>query len=106
MPQKELTVMEGRPPVRRYAVVLATLLDFARGHGFFVMPNPKLARFALPFGQIYFASMVVRYAVRMTLHPEARWLGGTIPIVFHWVLASYVMAFGHFHRTRTLPKVS
>jgi hypothetical protein len=75
-------------------------LDFGRGLGFFVEPSPKLARFALPFGQIYFASMVVRYALRMTLHPEARWLGGTIPIFFHWVLASYVMTFGHFHRAQ------
>jgi hypothetical protein len=36
----------------------------------------------------------------MTLDPEARWLGGTIPIVFHWVLASYVMTVGHFHRAQ------
>ena len=33
----------------------------------------------------------VRYGIRMKLHPEARWLSGTIPIVFHCVLASFII---------------
>jgi hypothetical protein len=41
--------------------------------------------------------MAVRYAVRMTRRPEQRWFGGTIPIVFHWVLASVVFVYGSFH---------
>jgi hypothetical protein len=37
----------------------------------------------------------------MALHPERRWLGpGTIPIVFHWVLAAYLFTFAHFHTRR------
>jgi hypothetical protein len=75
-------------------------LDFVRGHGVFVAPNPRFARFVVPLGRLYFLAMVVRYVVRMSLYPEARWLGGTIPIFFHWVLASYLMAFGRFHRTQ------
>ncbi len=42
------------------------------------------------------ACLVPRYVVVMTLYPE-RWLGGTIPIFFHWVLAAYLFAYGRFH---------
>ena len=49
------------------------------------------------FSGVYAGSMVVRYAVRMRRRPEARWFGGTIPIVFHLVLATYLYAFGSFH---------
>jgi hypothetical protein len=37
----------------------------------------------------------------MALYPERRWLGtGTIPIVFHWVLAAYLFTLAHFHARR------
>jgi hypothetical protein len=49
------------------------------------------------FSVIYAATMAIRYVVRMRRRPEARWFGGTIPIVFHVVLATYVYAFGSFH---------
>jgi hypothetical protein len=40
---------------------------------------------------LYWAAMAIRYAVRMTRRPEARWLGGAIPIVFHCVLAAFLL---------------
>jgi hypothetical protein len=49
------------------------------------------------FSAIYAEAMAVRYAVRMRARPEARWFGGTIPIVFHLVLATYLYALGSFH---------
>lgn len=49
------------------------------------------------FAGAYAAAMAVRYVVRMRRRPEARWFGGTIPIVFHFVLATYVYGFGSFH---------
>ncbi|MBI4637381.1 MAG: hypothetical protein HY727_13620 [Candidatus Rokubacteria bacterium] len=73
-------------------------LDFARGQGVFVVPRPRAARPLLVASAVYFGAMVVRYAVSMTLHPERRWLGmGTIPIVFHWVLAAYLFTLGRYH---------
>jgi hypothetical protein len=33
----------------------------------------------------------------MRRRPAARWFGGTIPIVFHLVLATYLYALGGFH---------
>jgi ABC-type multidrug transport system permease subunit len=38
--------------------------------------------------------MLVRYAVSMALQPEWRWFGHTIPIVFHCVLATFLMTYG------------
>ncbi len=74
--------------------------DFSRGHGFFVDPRPAMGRVLRWFSYLYFAAMLLRYAVTMGLHPERRWLGGTIPIVFHWVLAAYIFTVGHFHTRR------
>jgi hypothetical protein len=49
------------------------------------------------FSAIYAGAMAARYVVRMRRRPEARWFGGTIPIVFHLVLATYLFALGSFH---------
>lgn len=72
-------------------------LSFSRGKGFFVTPCRGLGQGLLIFGSLYFGAMVIRYILRMTFHPEARWLGGTIPIFLHWVLAIFLLMVGHFH---------
>lgn len=75
-------------------------VDFTRGHGFFVKPRAAFGRGVLVFGYFYFAAMVFRYIIRMSLYPEARWFGGTIPVFFHWVLATFIITFGQYHRNR------
>ena len=75
-------------------------LDFSRGEGFFVRTRPVFGRGVLIFGCLYLAAMMLRYILRMTFHPEARWFGGAIPIFFHWVLASFIIAVGRYHRAR------
>jgi hypothetical protein len=81
----------------------AVCRDFTRGRGWFVTPRPRLGRWATWLGSIYLGAMIVRYAIWMTLHPDARWLGGTLPIVFHCVLATFVILFGRHHRGGTTP---
>ena len=78
-------------------------LNFSRGTGFFVAPRRFFAAHWLYFGFVYLAAMVARYPLRMALHPEARWFGGTIPIFFHWVLATFVILVGLSHRLRLHP---
>jgi hypothetical protein len=82
------------------AVVLLLMswitIDFAFG-GFWIDPRPRLGRAAILWSYFYFAAMVIRYAVCMRLKPDQRWLGGTIPIVFHSVVAAFQWAFGTFH---------
>jgi hypothetical protein len=34
----------------------------------------------------------------MYIYPEERWTGGCIPIFFHWVLATFVLAWGNFNK--------
>src|SRR5215471_10586406 len=72
-------------------------LDFARGHGYFVTPRRRLGINLLKFGWLYLAVMIIRYVIRMTLYPHERWTGGSIPIFFHWVLASFLLVLGHYH---------
>ena len=75
-------------------------LDFTRGRGWFVQTRSVFGNGVLYFGYVYFAGMVVRYILQMILRPETRWFGGTIPIVFHLVLAGFIILFGLWHRAR------
>lgn len=73
-------------------------VDFSRGRGFFVAPKRRFGNVLLAFGAVYFASMVARYVVIMTLYPERRWTSGAIPIFFHLILASFLLLAGRHHR--------
>jgi uncharacterized protein len=75
--------------------------DFTAGEGYFVVPNRRLANGLINFGWIYVMAMVARYIIRMTLYPDQRWFGGTIPIVFHWVLGSFLLLVGSYHRNQS-----
>ncbi len=72
-------------------------LDISRGSGYWAKPKRKLGLWLRNFGIVYLAAMVVRYVLRMSLYPDERWFGGTIPIFFHWVLASYIILLGSYH---------
>lgn len=45
--------------------------------------------------------MILRYVIRMSLYPDERWMGGSIPIFFHWILASFLLLVGQYHWSRT-----
>lgn len=71
--------------------------DFARSRGYFVQSYPRAGRIIRWLSIVYFASMVLRYAITMWLHPEWRWFSGTIPIWFHMVLALFLFIYSHYH---------
>ena len=73
-------------------------IDQSRGSGYFARPQRHLASPLWYFGWLYAGSMAVRYGATMTLYPERRWTGGTIPIVFHLVLATFLLTLAHYHR--------
>jgi hypothetical protein len=75
-------------------------MDFSRKRGICVVPRVRLGVWLRWFGYLYFSSMAVRYVVTMALYQERRWLGGTIPIFFHFVLAGFVFVLGHYHTRR------
>jgi len=80
------------------ALMVRICLDFTRGRGFFIEPRRFFAVYWLYFGYFYLVVMIARYPIQMVLYPETRWFGGTIPIFFHWVLATFVIAIGLYHR--------
>ena len=82
------------------AVYCKVCLDFSGGRGWAVRPRRFMARDVLYFGYLYFAGMILRYVLQMVLLPETRWLGGTIPIFFHLVLATFLVLVGLWHRAR------
>ena len=69
-----------------------------RGKGTFAIPRPHWSRFLVKFSAVYAGAMILRYVLTMTLHPEKRWFGDAIPIIFHFVLAGFIYVLGHFHQ--------
>ena len=55
---------------------------------------PGVGGVALSF--VYWTALAIRYAVRMARRPEQRWFGGTVPIVFHCVLAAFLFVLGSY----------
>ena len=72
-------------------VVLVLMTAFATADA---LTAPAVGWTLVSLSFVYWGAMAARYAIRMTLRPEARWLGGTIPIVFHCVLAAFVFVLG------------
>ena len=64
-----------------------------------VPPRPELGAVLVIASYFYGAAMVVRYVVRMVRRPDQRWFGGTIPIVFHIVLAAWLLVLGSYLRS-------
>ena len=82
-------------------VQAAICVQMAQGRGVFVVPRPRLGRWLMAAAVLYATGMVVRYVLTMTWYPERRWLGpGTIPSVFHVVLAAFLFTFGSYHARR------
>jgi hypothetical protein len=73
------------------AAMAKICVDFTRERGFFFEPRKLLGAAGLWFGYLYLAAMIAR-AVFLWDRP--------IPIVFHWVLAAFVIAVGLSHRRR------
>jgi hypothetical protein len=64
-------------------------VQFSRGRGYFVEPRRWLATPLWIVGWVYGVSMVVRYAVLRT---------DIIPVVFHFVVAAFLLTVAHVHR--------
>ena len=76
-------------------VMAQVATDITKGTGRFSHSTPLTAKSLRIFGSIYLLSMILRYIIRMYIYPEERWTGGCIPIFFHWVLATFVLAWGN-----------
>ena len=71
-------------------------LDIWRYSDFFAIRRPRAGKVPCWFSDVYFAGMVLRYVLTMSIHPERRWFRGTIPVFFHWILAAYLFVLVRF----------
>jgi hypothetical protein len=71
-----------------------TAWHFSRGD---VVPNHRLGIWMLILGGIYFAVMLARLALGLTVLSNNRWFSSILPTLFHLVIASYLIVYGHFH---------
>jgi hypothetical protein len=74
-----------------------TAWRFSRGD---VIPSHRLGVWMLVFGGLYFATMLVRLVLGLTVLSTSRWFSSFLPTMFHLVLASYLLLYGHFHFRR------
>jgi len=72
------------------AWMVALNVQNTTGTGRWRVESPRVRRVLRVLAGLYAGAMLLRYVLTMVLVPEMRWLHGTIPIVFHWVLAAYV----------------
>jgi hypothetical protein len=72
-------------------------LDFTRQQGLFYYPRRKLGQGLLIFGLIYLAVMGIRFIIWLSFYRGPWWMGGSIPIFFHWVLAGFILLVGSYH---------
>ena len=79
------------------AVMIWIDLAFTLETGISIATNPGFGRFLITFSAVYALAMPIRYVIRMSRRPDQRWFGGTIPMVFHIVLASYLYILGGFY---------
>ncbi len=77
------------------AVVLGAMIAASERvlHGSAV---PGVGDVCVALSFVYWAALAVRYAVRMARRPKQRWFGGTVPIVFHCVLATFLFVLGSY----------
>lgn len=75
------------------AVMTGIARDAWRGWGWFLAPRSRFGRVVRITSIVYFAAMIVRYVVTMSLHPDWFPFEHSIPTVFHCVLAIYLYLY-------------
>ena len=71
------------------ALLITVCVQFSRGRGYFVRHRAWLATPLWVVGWIYATGMVVRYVLLRR---------DIIPVIFHIVLASFLLVVAHHHR--------
>lgn len=65
----------------------------------FTRDQPNRGKVLIVLSILYVAIMIIRYFVSGSMHPERRlWPPGSLPIVFHFVLAGYLYTLGSLSR--------
>jgi hypothetical protein len=62
-----------------------------------VQPRARLGALMLTLGGAYFVAMLLRLLLGATVFSDRRWFASPVPTVFHLILATYLLLYGHFH---------
>ena len=62
-----------------------------------VAPRRRVGIVMLVLGGTYFVAMLARLALGATILNDQHWFARPLPTVFHLVLASFLLVYGHFH---------
>lgn len=89
-------------PIQLVFIVVMLWIDmaFSTATGIAAMNSSGIGNSLILFSAGYALAMTIRYVIWMRRRPDQRWFGGTIPIVFHFVLASYLFTLGLFYAGR------
>lgn len=69
-----------------------------------VTPGRTFGAVVLFLGAVYFLVMIARLVLGLTILGGVRWFASPLPTVFHLVLASWLLLYGHLHWTRGLTR--
>ena len=83
-----------------FALMCAIIAGVWNERAPFGVRHVAIGRALIAASAVYAGVMAVRYVVRMARRPEQRWFGGAIPIVFHMVLAAFLLTWGRYHVSR------
>ena len=75
-------------------LMTSMVLGLHPGRGLFGPPGRRFSRFCIAFSVPYYGFMVYRWVFRVLLNPDRRWYDTMIPIVFHCVLATFLVVYG------------
>ncbi len=78
------------------ALMVAIIAGVSARRPPFGAPNAGFGRVLIAASAVYAGVMALRYVVRMARRPQQRWFGGAIPIVFHMVLAAFLLTLGRY----------
>jgi uncharacterized protein len=76
------------------AAMSLMILGVHPGTGPFGSPSSDFATFCIAFSVPYYGFMVYRWTFRVLRNPQRRWYDTLIPIVFHCVLATFLLVYG------------
>jgi hypothetical protein len=75
-------------------VMTSMILGIDPGSGPFGPPSRGFAAFCVAFSVPYYGFMIYRWVFRVLRNPARRWYDTLIPIVFHCVLATFLLIYG------------
>lgn len=70
------------------------ILGVHPGNGLFGPPSRNFAIFCIVFSGPYYGFMIYRWIFRVLRNPQRRWYDTLIPIVFHCLLATFLLVYG------------